>query len=206
MNQMKSLSFANQVVFPSKLVCVGRNFVDHIVELGNEIPTEPVIFIKPNTAIGEHLLSVRDEAIHYEGEISFIVRSGKIAGVGFGLDLTKRKLQNHLKEKGLPWERAKAFDGAALFSEFVPIDEDLSALSLLLNIDGKLRQSGDYSLMINKPETLIAKIQKFCTLLDNDIVMMGTPKGVGVIEKGQLFEASIFNGDKLLVEKSWTAM
>lgn len=206
MNQMKSLSFANQIVFPSKLVCVGRNFVDHIVELGNEIPIEPVIFIKPNTAIGEHLLSERDEAIHYEGEISFIVRSGKIAGVGFGLDLTKRKLQNHLKEKGLPWERAKAFDGAALFSEFVPIDEDLSALSLLLNIDGKLRQSGDYSLMINKPETLIANIQKFCTLLDNDIVMMGTPKGVGVIEKGQFFEASIFNGDKLLVEKSWTAI
>jgi 2-keto-4-pentenoate hydratase/2-oxohepta-3-ene-1,7-dioic acid hydratase in catechol pathway len=68
---MKSVSFANQDVFPSKIVCVGRNFVDHIVELGNEVPTEPVIFIKPNTAIGENLLSVRDEAIHYEGELWF---------------------------------------------------------------------------------------------------------------------------------------
>jgi 2-keto-4-pentenoate hydratase/2-oxohepta-3-ene-1,7-dioic acid hydratase in catechol pathway len=206
MNQMKSVSFANQDVFPSKIVCVGRNFVDHIVELGNEVPTEPVIFIKPNTAIGENLLSVRDEAIHYEGELSFIVRSGKVAGVGFGLDLTKRTLQNYLKEKGLPWERAKAFDGAALFSVFVPIEKDLSTLSLHLSINGKLRQTGDYSLMINKPEALIANIQTFCTLLDNDIVMMGTPKGVGQIEKGQLFEASIFNGDKLLVEKSWTAL
>lgn len=206
MNQMKSLSFANQDVFPSKIVCVGRNFVDHILELGNEVPAEPVIFIKPNTAIGENLLSVRDEDIHYEGELSFIIRSGQIAGVGFGLDLTKRTLQNQLKDKGLPWERAKAFNGAALFSKFVPIDEDLSALSLRLHIDGKLRQSGDYALMINKPEVLIANIQKFCTLLDNDIVMMGTPKGVGKIERGQLFEASVFNGTKLVVEKSWTAL
>lgn len=205
MNQMKSLSFAKQDVYPSKIVCVGRNFVDHVIELGNEMPTEPVIFIKPNSAIGEDLLSVRDEAIHYEGELSFIVRNGKIAGVGFGLDLTKRKLQNQLKEKGLPWERAKAFDGAALFSAFVPIDENLSDLSLHLNIDGKLTQSGGYSLMINKPEELVANIQKFCTLLDNDIVMMGTPKGVGQIEKGQLFEASVFNGETLLIEKSWVA-
>ena len=206
MNQMKSLSFANQKVFPSKIVCVGRNFVDHILELGNEVPTEPVIFLKPNTAIGDDLLSVRDEEIHYEGELSFIIRSGQIAGVGFGLDLTKRTLQNHLKDKGLPWERAKAFDGAALFSQFVPIDENLSALSLCLNIDGKLRQSGDYTLMINKPEALIMNIQKFCTLLDNDIVMMGTPKGVGKIEKGQLFKGSVFNGTELLIEKSWTAL
>lgn len=206
MNQMKSLSFADQAVFPSKIVCVGRNFVDHILELGNEVPTEPVIFLKPNTAIGDDLLSARDEEIHYEGELSFIIRNGQIAGVGFGLDLTKRRLQKHLKDKGLPWERAKAFDGAALFSKFVPIDENLSALSLRLNIDGKLRQSGDYTLMINKPEALIMNIQKFCTLLDNDIVMMGTPKGVGKIEKGQLFEGAVFNGAELLIEKSWTAL
>lgn len=203
---MKSLSFADQAVFPSKIVCVGRNFVDHILELGNEVPTEPVIFLKPNTAIGDDLLSARDEEIHYEGELSFIIRNGQIAGVGFGLDLTKRRLQKHLKDKGLPWERAKAFDGAALFSKFVPIDENLSALSLRLNIDGKLRQSGDYTLMINKPEALIMNIQKFCTLLDNDIVMMGTPKGVGKIEKGQLFEGAVFNGAELLIEKSWTAL
>lgn len=205
MSQIKSVDFSGQQVFPSKIVCVGRNYVDHINELGNEMPIAPVIFLKPNSAIGNQLHSVIDEDIHYEGELAFMINNGKIAGVGFGLDLTKRKLQSYLKEKGLPWERAKAFDGAALFSTFVAIGEDLSALSLVLEIDGKQKQSGGYDLMINKPQKLITTIQEFCSLVNNDIVMTGTPAGVGKIEKGQLFKASVLQGTKCIVEKSWTA-
>lgn len=206
MSQTKSVNFAGQQVQPSKIVCVGRNYVGHINELGNEIPTEPVIFLKPNSAIGQVLHSVLLDEIHYEGELAFIIDNGRIAGVGFGLDLTKRKLQNHLKEKGLPWERAKAFDEAAIFSAFVPIGEDLSELSLVLEIDGKVKQSGGFTLMINKPQALIANIQTFCTLVDNDIVMTGTPAGVGKVEKGQIFNASVFKGSKCIVETAWTAV
>jgi len=206
MNQTKSVNFAGQEVYPSKIVCAGRNYVDHIKELGNEIPSEPVIFLKPNSAIGSELHSFIGEALHFEGELSFIIKNSRIAGLGFGLDLTKRKLQNQLKNKGLPWERSKAFDDAALFSAFVPIDENLSELSLTLEINGKVQQQGGVNLMIYKPQTLVDNIQEFCTLLDNDIVMTGTPAGVGVIEKGQVFNGSVFQGDKCIIEKSWTAV
>ena len=90
-------------IFPSKIVCIGRNYVAHIHELGNEIPAEPVIFIKPNSAIAENIHSGEPGEIHFEGEISFLVRAGELAAVGFGLDLTKRDLQSMLKAKGLPW-------------------------------------------------------------------------------------------------------
>ncbi len=129
---MKSVRLNGNEVFPSKIVCIGRNYVEHIRELGNEIPTEPVIFIKPNSAIAENIHSNDSEEIHFEGEISFMVRSGELAAVGFGLDLTKRNLQSRLKAKGLPWERAKAFDGAAVFSEFVSFDGGINDLRLEL--------------------------------------------------------------------------
>jgi len=206
MSQTKAINFARNRVYPSKIVCVGRNYVDHIRELNNEIPVEPVIFIKPNSSIGNELISFLGEQIHYEAELSFIIINEKICGVGFGLDLTKRKLQDYLKGKGLPWERAKAFDGSALFSNFVPITKDLSELSLVLTIDDKQAQLGGYDLMINKPALLIDNIQEFCTLTDNDILMTGTPAGVGKIEQGQVFSAQVFNGKQCIIEKSWTAI
>lgn len=202
---MKSINFAGQELIPSKIVCVGRNYVDHIKELDNEVPSEPVIFIKPNSAIGLELSSFSDEAIHYEAELAFIIQNACIAGVAFGLDLTKRKLQNYLKGKSLPWERAKAFDGSALFSEFVAINEDLSELTLELKIDGKIKQKGGVSLMINKPQKLIDNIQSFLTLVNNDIVMTGTPEGVGQIEKGQVFSAFVYKGTECIINYSWAA-
>ncbi len=103
-------------VTPSKIVCVGRNYVAHIEELGNEIPEQMVVFNKPNSAIGDTLYANLGEPLHYESELAFMVRAGQLAAVAFGLDLTRRELQSRLKHRGLPWERAKAFDGAALFS------------------------------------------------------------------------------------------
>ena len=103
---MKSVRWDGKAVYPSKIVCIGRNYVGHIKELGNEAPQEPVIFIKPNSAISNEIHSCKSEAIHFEGEITFLISSGELRGVGFGLDLTKRDLQSKLKAKGLPWERA----------------------------------------------------------------------------------------------------
>ena len=134
---MQSINVNGEKFYPSKIVCVGRNFVAHIEELGNEMPDQMVLFNKPNSAISDILRSqVDSEPLHYESELAFVVRDGQFCAVGFGLDLTKRTLQSGLKAKGLPWERAKSFDGAALFSDFVTPPEKLDRLSLELTVDG----------------------------------------------------------------------
>ncbi|MBA6231820.1 MULTISPECIES: fumarylacetoacetate hydrolase family protein [unclassified Colwellia] len=188
---------------PTKIVCIGRNYVEHIEELNNETPSEPVIFIKPNSAISDHIESNQDEEIHYEGEISFIIENNKISGIGFGLDLTKRAVQKVLKSKGLPWERAKAFNKSAVFSDFVRCSDDYKSYKMELFIDNHLKQLANYELMINKPEILVAEIQTFLTLEDGDIIMTGTPKGVGVINSGELFTAKIYKNEQVIIEKSW---
>ena len=155
-------------VAPSKVVCVGRNYVEHIKELNNEVPTSMVLFMKPNSALSSELITGAQTPLNYEGEISFLIREGKIYAVGFGLDLTNRELQSELKAKGLPWERAKAFNGAAVMSQFVSIDEsDIANLSMQLWINGELVQEGNSDLMIYKPLTVIDEISSFSTLANN---------------------------------------
>ena len=203
---MKTVNFNSREIIPSKIVCIGRNYVEHIKELGNEISTSMVIFMKPNSSISSKLLTCKDEKIHYEGEISFIVFDGRIKGVGFGLDLTKREIQSKLKEKGLPWERAKAFDGACVFSDFVKFDGNTNSLHVKLFINDKLTQDGSVTHMLYKPKEMIKEINSFSTLEDGDIVMSGTPKGVGVVKSGDKFVGQIFEDSKLLIEKEWIAV
>ncbi len=141
-----------------------------------------------------------------EGEICFLVRDGKLHAVGFGLDLTRRELQSQLKSKGLPWERAKAFDGAACFSNFVKLDKfELSTLSLELKVNGELRQQGGFDLMTHKPEEILADIQQFMSLHDNDIIMTGTPKGVGQIQLGDRFSGCVKSDQQVLTQQTWIA-
>jgi 2-keto-4-pentenoate hydratase/2-oxohepta-3-ene-1,7-dioic acid hydratase in catechol pathway len=203
---MNTINVTGSTVFPSKIICVGRNYLAHIQELGNETPRSMVVFNKPNSAITNTLRSrIDDQALHYESELAFTVEHGKLAAVGFGLDLTKRTLQAALKEQGLPWERAKAFDGAALFSAFVALPKDISLLSLRLEVDGERRQAGGVDSMIYKPDAIIKELATFTTLEDGDIIMTGTPAGVGEIRPGQRFEGSVLQGDKLLVLAVWVA-
>ena len=204
---MKSLKLDSTSFSPSKIVCVGRNYLEHIHELGSEVPDAMVIFNKPNSSISDRLNSETDgETLHYEGEICFSVQDGKLHGIGFGIDLTRRSLQSKLKTKGLPWERAKAFDGAACFSDFVSLgNTDLSSLMLELEVDGELRQQGGYELMIHKPEQVLAGILEFMRLEDGDIIMTGTPKGVGPVQAGEVFIGRVFAGEQLLVSHEWQA-
>lgn len=202
---MKSVKINGLEAQPTKIVCIGRNYVEHIKELNNETQTEPVVFLKPNSSISSNIFTSKIEEIHYEGEICFIVKNGVIYGVGFGLDLTKRNLQARLKEKGLPWERAKSFDNSAVFSEFIKCDDDIQNYRMELYINGKLKQFANYKLMIHKPEALVEEIQNFITLEDDDIIMTGTPKGVGAIYSGELFTAKIFHDENVIIEKSWIA-
>lgn len=202
---MKTVNLSDKKIVPSKIICIGRNYVDHITELGNEIPDEMVVFLKPNSAISEQLLSVHQEPLHYEAELCFLYEQGRFVAVAVGLDLTKRKLQDKLKAKGLPWERAKAFDGAAVFSDFVAISSVDEQLNLALTIDGKPIQSGGISLMMYKPDVILEQLASFISLADGDIVMTGTPKGVGQIVAGSEFVAQVKIGDKTLVSATWLA-
>ena len=203
---MNSIKLESSSFTPSKIVCIGRNYLEHIKELGNETPDEMVIFNKPNSAISNRLHATCGEPLHYEGEICFMVRDNKLHALGFGLDLTRRELQSKLKAKGLPWERAKAFGGAACFSDFVTLgDIELASLALQLEINGELRQDGGYDLMMHKPAQILAGIQEFMQLEDGDIIMTGTPKGVGQVQAGDQFVGRIIADGQILVSQAWQA-
>ncbi|MFL0797541.1 MAG: fumarylacetoacetate hydrolase family protein [Cellvibrionaceae bacterium] len=210
---MKAIRVNGKSVVPSKVVCIGRNYVGHITELGNEIPKEPVVFLKPNSAISDILQAFHQEPLHYEGELCFVYEQGRFSAVGFGLDLTKRGLQGALKAKGLPWERAKAFDGAAVLGDFVSIDETIlletedseKELVLELRVNGELIQRGGISLMMYKPKAILDALQQFITLEDGDVVMTGTPEGVGQINVGDVFEGRVVHAGGILTQVGWVA-
>ncbi len=199
---MKTIKYNNKEIAPSKVVCIGRNYVEHIKELNNETPETMVVFNKPNSAISDKLYFI-SENTRFEGEICFLMKDGNIDGVGFGLDLTKADIQNKMKQKGLPWERAKAFDNSAILNDFVKFGGDIKYLRLELFINDILVQFANYDLMIYKPENMINELKTFMTLEDGDIVMSGTPKGVGSYKSNDKFVGKIFCKDKLLVESSW---
>ncbi len=199
---MKTINFKNRKIAPSKVICIGRNFVEHIKELNNEMPSSMVVFNKPNSSVTDTLYDISEDC-HFEGEICFLMKDGAIDGIGFGLDLTKRDLQTYLKQKGLPWERAKGFDNAAVFSDFIKFDGDITKLRLELFVNGKLVQEGGYELMIYKPTEMIEEIKSFMTIENGDIIMSGTPKGVSRFQEGDRFLAKIFEENTLFIEKEW---
>lgn len=202
---MNTLLFNDTPITPSKVICIGRNYVEHIHELNNEIPSSMVLFNKPNSAITDTLCFISPDT-RFEGEICFLMMDGAIAGVGFGLDLTKGELQNYLKSKALPWERAKGFDGSAVLGDFVPLRVPLESLRMTLHINGTLVQEATYALMIYKPSEMVEEIASFMRFEDGDIIMSGTPKGVNTYTVGDEFIGRIYSGDMLVVENQWSVI
>lgn len=202
---MNTLLFNNAPIAPSKIVCIGRNYVEHIFELNNEIPSSMVVFNKPNSALTDTLRFISPDT-RFEGEICFLMMRGAIAGVGFGLDLTKAEIQNDLKAKGLPWERAKGFDGSCVLGGFVPFDGSLESLRMTLHINDVLVQEATYELMIYKPLAMIEEIKSFMRFEDGDIIMSGTPKGVNTYRIGDEFVGRIYSDANLLVESRWRVL
>ncbi|MFT7004871.1 MAG: 2-keto-4-pentenoate hydratase/2-oxohepta-3-ene-1,7-dioic acid hydratase in catechol pathway [Sulfurimonas sp.] len=199
---MKAVNYDNNKIQPSKIICIGRNYVEHIEELNNETPDSMVVFNKPNSAI-RNQLNYFSEDTRFEGEICFLMIDKKIDAVAFGLDLTKADIQNKMKQKGLPWERSKSFDGSAVFGDFVKFEDNISTLRLELFINGILVQFANFDLMIYKPLDMIKEIESFMSIEDGDIIMSGTPKGVGTYKVGDVFIGKIFSSDKLMVESKW---
>ena len=202
---MTAIQFNGKPVRPGKVICVGKNYAAHISEMDSVPAENMVVFMKPATSIGTELHAVMDEPLHYEGEICLLVQHDNIAGIGFGLDLTKRETQSKLKAAGLPWERSKAFTGSALFSEFVQAPEDLSQLGLELRVNDALRQKGDVSLMLYPLAVILEELRQFLTLEDGDIIMTGTPAGVGPVQSGECFDGRVLAGEQVLAQAVWQA-
>lgn len=199
---MNCVKYNDLTIVPSKIVCIGRNYVEHIHELNNEIPSSMVVFNKANSAITDVLHFISPDT-RFEGEICFLMMNDKIAGIGFGLDLTKADIQNNLKSKGLPWERAKSFDNSAVFGDFISLDVPLKSLRMTLHINGILTQEATFELMIYKPLEMTQEIKSFMSFEDGDIIMSGTPKGVNTYKTGDTFVGQIYSDERLLVENSW---
>ena len=193
-----------------KIICVGRNYPKHIKELVNQRPESPVIFIKPDTSLlqknNPFFIPDFSRLINYELELLVkINRIGKYIQpkfafkyyqeIGLGIDFTARDIQQQLKEKGLPWEKAKAFDGSALIGEWFDKSnfEDINKLDFHLLKNGIVTQSGNSSQMIWKIDELISEISKFFTLKIGDIIFTGTPEGVGDVQEDDLLEGFLMN-------------
>ncbi len=191
-----------------KIICIGQNYAEHIKEMNAAMPETPVIFMKPDSAIlvGNKPFYLPDfsKDMHYETEIILrICRVGKgieekfahryYDQIGLGIDFTARDLQRIAKQKGLPWEISKAFDGSAVMSDFLPLTEfsDIRNLNFHLDIDGKTVQKGNTSDLIFGFDTLVSYISKFHTLKIGDIIYTGTPSGVGPVSIGNRLEGFI---------------
>lgn len=199
-----------------KIICIGKNYAAHAAEMKSAVPTEPVFFLKPDTALLQkgHDFYYPDftKNLHHEVEIVYkIGKMGKhiapefalkyISEVGIGIDFTARDLQDKAKEKNLPWEIAKAFDNAAVVSEFIPLSEVKTGdISFSLDVNGNKVQQGNTKNMIFSIEQIIAYVSKFITLKTGDLIFTGTPEGVGAVKQGDVLK--LFIGDKKFHEFS----
>ena len=197
-----------------KIVCIGRNYRDHAREMQAPDPTEPVVFLKPETALirpgHDFWYPLFSQDIHYECELYFRVsKPGKyiapqfvwkhLDACGLGIDFTARDLQSRLKQQGLPWEISKAFNGSAAASEAIPFDSppDVAALTFALHLNGEIRQHGHPADMIFSIEQIVAYASQFFTLMTGDLIFTGTPAGVGPVKIGDRLEGWL-QGQRIL--------
>ncbi|OTG85671.1 fumarylacetoacetate hydrolase [Acinetobacter sp. ANC 4558] len=204
---------------PSKIVCVGRSYADHAKELGNAVPDSPVLFIKPPSSLVSLTDGVSWNAdwgnCHYECELTLRIDQtlkaetdpqkalAAIGAVTLGLDLTLRDLQDQLKTKGHPWERAKAFDGSCIIADWVDVSEvqAWNKINYTLHVNDELRQQGDTAFLIFEIGALLADISQVFTLEPGDVVMTGTPAGVAALHAGDQLKMTLQGQTK---EHIWT--
>jgi 2-keto-4-pentenoate hydratase/2-oxohepta-3-ene-1,7-dioic acid hydratase in catechol pathway len=200
-----------------KIICIGRNYAAHIEELKNEKPGQPVVFLKPDTALikGEAPFYYPDFSSNIHHEIELVLKISKegkyiqpqfahryFEEIGLGIDFTARDLQDQCKAKGLPWEIAKAFNGSAPIGNFKSVSEfsDLKNIDFHLEINGEVKQKGNTSLMLFDFATIISYVSQFFTLKKGDLIYTGTPAGVGPVQTGDQLIGFIGNEKMLHVE------
>lgn len=210
------ISSTKQEFSIGKIICLARNYAEHARELGNETPAAPVLFMKPATSVigdrGTVLIPSYSQECHYEVELAVLIgKQGRdvaaenamecVAGYGVAIDMTLRDVQNQLKAKGLPWETAKGFDTACPLSDFVPAAgvPDPHNLRLTLAVNGEQRQNGTSSDMIHRVPQIIAHVSAIFTLEPGDVILTGTPAGVGRVQTGDVMEAGITDVGRLTI-------
>lgn len=196
-----------------KIICIGRNYAEHAKEMNSAVPTEPVFFMKPDTALlkeGDFYIPEFTKDLHHEIELVLkICKAGKhieeqfahkyYDEIGLGIDFTARDIQAKCKEKGLPWEKAKAFDNSAPLGKMIKKEElgDLSNIQFELKINGESRQIGNSKDLIFSFEKVVSYVSKFVTLKTGDLIYTGTPEGVGAVKMGDKLEGYV-NGSLFL--------
>ena len=202
------LNGSDKVYNVGKIVCLGRNYLDHIRELNNEVPDQPVIFCKPGSSLlkndGRIVIPAYSSDCHHELELAILIgKRGKnipladsmahICGYGVALDLTLRDVQTQQKAKGLPWEIAKGFDTSCPLSDFVPASQITNPdnLNLSLKVNEQLRQQGNTNMMMRSVAEIVSEFSEFYTLDEGDVILTGTPAGVGPIVSGDILEGVI---------------
>lgn len=201
---------------PGKILCIGRNYAAHARELGNEVPEEPVVFLKPLTSLvgngGKVILHPRTQDVHHEVELVLVIGKGgkdipvqdamkHVDGFAVGLDMTARDVQNAAKKKGLPWTVAKGFDTFAPVGDFIAASRvsNPQDLRIRLSVNGEVRQEGTTADMIHSVPELVAYCSSLFTLMPGDLIFTGTPEGVGPVQDGDVLEAEVSGLPKLTV-------
>jgi 2-keto-4-pentenoate hydratase/2-oxohepta-3-ene-1,7-dioic acid hydratase in catechol pathway len=196
-----------------KIICIGRNYANHIAELQNEKPDEPVVFLKPDSSIllKQHPFVIPEFSNDVHHEVELVVKINKVGKyidakfaptyydeIGLGIDFTARDLQAKLKAKGLPWEKAKSFDGATVLGDFVSKEQfsDVNSINFELHKNGQPVQIGNSNLMLWKIDELIAHVSQYFTLKKGDIIFTGTPEGVGAVQPNDILEGFL-EGNKM---------
>ena len=199
---------SGQPISSPRLFCIGRNYADHAAEMNSPVPSKPMVFLKPSTALvrngGEVILPAMSNEVHHEVELVAVIGKGgknipeagalgHVAAYAVGLDMTARDIQAEAKKKGHPWSVAKGFDTFAPLGELVPAQKipDPQRLSIELRVNGEIRQQGSTANMIFPVARLIAYCSSIFTLLPGDLIYTGTPEGVGPVQTGDILEASV---------------
>lgn len=199
-------TLTGELVTIGSIYCIGRSYAEHAVELNNPVPQEPVIFLKSAASLrgmaDQGRIAFPDETFHHEAEVVLVIGKSvtceedcswnSVSHVALGLDLTRREVQQHLKEKGLPWTTAKSFLGSAVLSPLVPVEsvKNKSGILFQLTVNDELRQDGDTSMMLFKVEVLLKALLKLHPLEKGDVIYTGTPRGVGPLKAGDRFQLS----------------
>ncbi len=189
-----------------KIICIGRNYAKHAEELNNPIPQEPVVFLKPDTAVllKKHPFFIPEHSNNVHHEIELVVKINRLGKhietrfahkyyneIALGIDFTARDVQDDCKKKGLPWEKAKAFDGSAAVSNFFSLEslkKEINNIDFYLDINGKKVQEGNTKQMLFSVDQLISHVSKYFTLKTGDLIFTGTPAGVGPVQREDLLE------------------
>ncbi len=189
-----------------KIICIGRNYAKHAEELNNPIPEEPVVFLKPETALllKKHPFFIPEHSNEVHHEVELVIKINRLGKhieprfahkyyteVGLGIDFTARDVQAKCKEKGLPWEKAKAFDGSAAVSKFFSLEslgKDIQNIHFHLEINGNTVQQGNTAMMLFPVNEIISHVSKYFTLKTGDLIFTGTPAGVGQVKRNDLLE------------------